>query len=164
VQAQDTKFWITRVGVPYVGGTPGPAGPPGESPPADGIALTAYALGPNPWSLPITGRSIVPLNNVPANELVELADPTNQPGVLRMKVGGLFYVTFGSWGDPSPAYVRIRSGPGPGGTQIGGGSGGSGVMMWTAAAGTLLHYEIEGSAGIVTNDIGMMFTDMRRTV
>jgi hypothetical protein len=35
--------------------------------------------------------------------------------------------------------------------------------MWTAAAGTLLHYEIEGSAGIVTNDIGMMFTDMRRT-
>jgi hypothetical protein len=41
---------------------------------------------------------------------------------------------------------------------------GSGVMMWTFAAGDEFFYEIEGTAGYVTNDIGMMFTDMRRTV
>jgi hypothetical protein len=161
VQAQDTKFWITRVGVPYVGGTPGPAGPPGESPPADAAPLTASIYGPTPWALPASGRQIVPLDTVTAgNQLVEPANPNVTPGVMKMKVGGLFYITFGSWGNDPQPYVRVRKASNN--QQIGAGVG-SGVMMWTFAAGDEFFYEIEGTAGYVTNDIGMMITDMRRT-
>lgn len=152
-----SRFQIQRVDAPI-----GSGGGGGASPPADGLALTANVYGPTPWALPASGRQIVPFDTIPENPLVEFANPNVTPGVLKMKVGGLFYVTFGSWGlEPQP-YVRIRKASNN--QQIGAGANGGGVMMWTFAAGDELFYEIDAVAGYVTNDIGMMFTDMRRTV
>jgi hypothetical protein len=114
------------------------------------------------WTTVGSGRVIVPLAVSGGDP--DLLEPSPS-GVTRVKLGGLYYVTYGAWMDLpiQTAWIRLRRGPGPGGEQLGGASFSvGGFAMVPFAAGEQCHVEYEGPAGIAAHDFQMTFTDMRR--